>query len=68
MKEEDPVVNNYYNANFKYKPQEELFWKYQIRDMLDEFIFVIAGILAFLWVFSLGKFWFYVAILGWTCC
>lgn len=68
MSENNAVVDNYYTSNFPYRPQEELVWKYQIRDMLDEIFIELAAIAVFFGLNYLGKYWVYVAVIGWIGC
>lgn len=66
------TLEKYFEENFPERPVEELNWKYQMRDMLDEWLVEFALIGLFSIIFFLGKGWDswlkYVAILGWTGC
>ncbi len=63
------VLNQYVNQNFPYRPTETLTWKYQLRDTIDEWLWLFGGIGGFTLIKLFAPEWGkYVAIFGWTLC
>lgn len=63
------VLKDYIDTHFKERPTEEQNWKYQLRDMLDEWLYGFGAAGLFTLTYFLGDgFWNWLAIIGWIGC
>lgn len=63
------ILKQYYDTYFAEIPVREFTWKYQMRDMIDEWIYCLVPIVIFAGMAYFGENWFdFIGIPGLICC